>query len=130
MLAKRNLLAFPLFLVLVLLWWYSLNFIPSDVHQGDIYKIIYLHVPCAFSAFFCSFILFVLSIMYLFTKAQKYAFLARSTAEIGCGFTLLTLLTGSIWGRSTWGVWWTWDARLTTTFLLGVLYVGYLLLVS
>ena len=55
---------------------------------------------------------------------------AKATAEIGFLFTVLTLVTGSIWGKPTWGTWWTWDARLTTTFLLGVLYAAYLLLWS
>lgn len=113
----------------VLSWGYALFFATTESHQGEVYRILYLHVPSAFSAFFCSFLLLVFSIGGL--KGQKSALIySKATAELGLLYTILTLATGSIWGKPTWGVWWTWDARLTTTFILSLLYCGYLLLWS
>jgi heme exporter protein C len=119
-------------LCIVFLWqaYNSLFVQPSDMHQGEVYRIIYLHVPAAFAAFALAFVLFGVSIYGLVTKNLNAEFWGRAVAEFGFIFTLLTLITGSIWGRPTWGVWWTWDARLTTTFILAVLYAGYLLLWS
>jgi len=117
-----------LFFALVLTWVAAFLLVPVERHQGSVYRIIYVHVPFAFAAFLSSFLLFVLSINALITKNINRSFWLRSAAEIGCVTTFLTLLTGSIWGKPTWGVWWTWDARLTTTLLLLILYAGFLLL--
>lgn len=119
------------FLVLCL-WSYTLWFIGPELHQGDVYRILYIHVPFAFSAFFSAFLLLIFSIRTLLSReyAHRNFLKAYSSAELGLLFTVLTLLTGSIWGRPTWGTWWTWDARLTTTFLLALLYSGYLLLAN
>lgn len=102
----------------------------SEAHQGEVYRIIYLHVPSAFSAFLASFALFVFSLLSLKHGSSLPLLYAKATAEVGLLFTVITLATGSIWGKPTWGVWWTWDARLTTTFILALLYCGYLLLWS
>jgi heme exporter protein C len=115
-------------LALVATWIWCLGSIENDIHQGAVYKILYLHVPSAFCAFFCSFLIFVTSIIFFVKKSFKISLLQKSIADAGFLFTFLTLLTGSIWGKATWGVWWTWDARLTTTFILGLLYGGYLML--
>jgi heme exporter protein C len=119
-------------LFVVFLWqaYNSLFVLPADMHQGEVYRIIYLHVPAAFASFALAFVLFFVSVYGLVTKNLNTEFWGRAVAEFGFIFTLLTLVTGSIWGRPTWGVWWTWDARLTTTFILAVLYAGYLLLWS
>jgi heme exporter protein C len=119
-------------LFVVFLWqaYNSLFVLPADMHQGVVYRIIYLHVPAAFASFALAFVLFFVSVYGLVTKNLNTEFWGRAVAEFGFIFTLLTLVTGSIWGRPTWGVWWTWDARLTTTFILAVLYAGYLLLWS
>jgi heme exporter protein C len=109
-------------------WGAGLFYAPVDALQGQVYRIIFLHVPCAFTAFFSAFILFIYSILALRSKNESHQQVCKATAEVGLIFTALTLITGSIWGKPTWGVWWTWDARLTTTLLLAILYAGYLLL--
>ena len=103
---------------------------PSDVNQLDAVRLIYIHVPLATVMYIAFGITALASVLYLVprTRARKWDLLAGASAEIGVVFTGLTLLTGSIWGRTTWGVWWTWDARLTTTALLFVLFLGYLAL--
>ena len=99
-------------------------------HMGEVYRILYCHVPSAMTAFFTSFLLLIYSIWGLISKKESIVLYGRACAEVGLIFTCLTLATGSIWGKPTWGVWWTWDARLTTTFLLALLYAGYIILFS
>jgi heme exporter protein C len=103
---------------------------PADVLQGDVQRIMYIHVPTAWVAFFAFFVVFVASLVYLWKRFPEADRLAYASAEIGVLFTGLTLIDGSIWGKPTWGIWWTWDARLTTTAILLVIYVGYLMLRS
>src|SRR5207249_5881117 len=90
----------------------------------------YIHVPMATVMYLAFGVTVVASVLYLVprTRARKWDLLAGAAAEIGVVFTGLTLVVGSIWGRTTWGVWWTWDARLTTTAVAFVLFVGYLAL--
>lgn len=124
-------LGFLSFMALLGSWVWSLWFVTAELHQGNVYRIIYLHVPSAFCAFFCSFLLLIFSCFALFkrkTTHVQWNLWGRSAAELGLLFTILTLITGAIWGKPTWGVWWTWDARLTTTFILALLYAAYLLL--
>lgn len=121
------------FLALLGAWAWSLWFITAELHQGNVYRIIYLHVPSAFCAFFCSFLLLIFSIASLVKSSNltaQWHLWGKSAAEVGLLFTVLTLVTGAIWGKPTWGTWWTWDARLTTTFVLALLYCAYLLLAS
>ena len=125
-----NILGLLLFFVVLSTWGVALFILPIDIHQGEVYRIIYLHVPCAFSAFMCSFLLCLFSLISLFKQNHNALMYAKSCCEVGLLFTLLTLTTGSIWGHPTWGTWWTWDARLTTTFLLAILFAGYLVLWS
>ena len=110
---------------IVLAWLLGVFALPTDRHQGEIYRIIYLHVPSAFSAFFCALVLLVASIG-SFWRRPNANFWGRAACEVGLVWTIATLATGSIWGKPTWGTWWTWDARLTTTFILALLYAGYL----
>ena len=117
-----------LFLGLCSFWFFILFSGNVDIHQGVVYKILYIHVPNAFCAFFSSFVLFCVSLALLLKKKFHFLPFAKASADIGFLFTILTLVTGSIWGKPTWGTWWTWDARLTTTFLLGILYGAYHLL--
>ena len=112
------------------LWSYGLWGIDSDMHQGQVYRILYVHVPCAFVCFACAFFLAVQGIYSLIKPNSKANFIGKALAEIGLVLTVLTLVTGSIWARPTWGVWWSWDARLTTTFILAILYAAYLILWS
>jgi heme exporter protein C len=102
---------------------------PADVNQKDAVRLLYLHVPTAWLAMYVSFgVTTLASALYLWprTRSRFWDLTAGASAEIGVVFLGLTLLIGSIWGRTTWGVWWTWDARLTTTAVLLVLYLGYL----
>ena len=116
------------FLALATQWMMAWFWVPVDTHQGEVYRIIYLHVPSAFSAFMSAFVLLASSLGTLRKGQENLLTLSRAATEVGIGFTVLTLATGSIWGKPTWGTWWTWDARLTTTFLLALLFGGWLLL--
>lgn len=124
---KQIWLGICLMLIVILAWLTGILYLPTDQHQGEVYKIIFLHVPSAFAAFFSALALFLASIIYLLKKRSTVALWGKASAEVGLIFTLVTLATGSIWGKPTWGTWWTWDARLTTTFILALLYAGYLL---
>ncbi len=104
---------------------------PPDKTQGDLVRLVYLHPPVAWVALYLAFGLAALSsLLYLWrrTRSMFWDRLAASSVEVGVVFNVLTLITGSIWGRPTWGVWWTWDARLTSTAVLLVLFLGYLAL--
>src|SRR5437879_3665309 len=103
---------------------------PPDVNQQDAVRLFYIHVPLATVMYVAFGVTALASVLYLLprTRARKWDLLAGASAEVGVVFAGLTLLTGSIWGRTTWGVWWTWDARLTTTAVLCVLFLGYLAL--
>ncbi|HEX9563103.1 MAG TPA: cytochrome c biogenesis protein CcsA [Gemmatimonadaceae bacterium] len=101
-----------------------------DRDMGHLQKIMYVHVPAAWNAFLAFFVVAVASLAYLWKGQERHDLLAASAAEVGALFTALTLILGSIWGRPTWGVWWTWDPRLTSTAVLLLIFVGYLALRS
>ncbi|MFQ6078640.1 MAG: cytochrome c biogenesis protein [Thermodesulfobacteriota bacterium] len=101
---------------------------PIEKTMGIIQKIFYFHVSSAFLSFFAFFIVFVASILYLYRRDRKWDILAQSSAEIGVMFCTLVLITGPIWAKPVWNVWWTWDPRLTTTLILWFIYVSYLML--
>ena len=103
---------------------------PPDRDMGHLQKIMYVHVPSAWNAFIAFFVVAIASLLYLWKGQEKHDLLAASAAEVGTLFTGLTLALGSIWGRPTWGVWWTWDPRLTSTAVLFLVFVGYLALRS
>jgi heme exporter protein C len=103
---------------------------PPDRDMGDLQKIMYVHVPSAWNAFIAFFVVAIASLLYLWKGQEKHDLVAASAAEVGTLFTGLTLALGSIWGRPTWGVWWTWDPRLTSTAVLFLVFVGYLALRS
>lgn len=111
-------------------WLMGFYYAPVDMHQGPVYRIIFLHVPSAMAAFAASFGMLIFSLVGLSKRSESSLKWSKAIAEVGVIFTCLALATGSIWGRPTWGTWWTWDARLTTTFLLFLMYVGWLLLYS
>lgn len=96
--------------------------------MGDAQRIFYLHVPSAWIGFFSFFVVFVASALYLLKRERKWDAIALSAAEIGVLFTTLVLVTGPLWAKSAWGTFWVWDARLTTTLVLWLIYVGYLML--
>ena len=99
-----------------------------DRDMGHLQKIMYVHVPAAWNAFLAFLWVFIHSVRYLITRDERSDLHAAAAAEVGAVLTGLTLVLGSIWGRPTWGVWWTWDARLTSTAVLLLVYVGYLAL--
>lgn len=101
---------------------------PPESGMGHLQKIMYVHVPAALNAFGAFFVVFVASVLYLWRRREMYDLVAASAAEVGTVLTGLTLALGSIWARPTWGVWWTWDPRLTTTAILFVIFAGYLAL--
>jgi heme exporter protein C len=101
---------------------------PTEMTMGDVQRIFYYHVPSAWTAFLCFFANFAASIVYLAKRSEKADALALATAEVGVVFCTVVLVTGPIWARPVWGIWWTWDARLTSTLVLWLIYVSYLLL--
>lgn len=108
--------------------WMALFYAPTERVMGDAQRIFYFHVPSAWVGFFAFFVVFVASSVFLFTRQRRWDALALSAAEIGVVFTTLVLLTGPLWARKVWGVFWVWDARLTTTLILWLIYIGYLML--
>jgi heme exporter protein C len=111
--------------------WLGLWVTPPDQHQGDLVRLLYLHPPVAWVALYLAFGTAALSsLLWIWprTRSRVWDRLAASAMEVGVVFTALTLVSGSLWGRPTWGVWWVWDARLTSTALLLVLQLGYLAL--
>src|SRR6266550_9030007 len=115
--------------VLLGLYW-GLWQAPPDAYQGEVQRIMYLHLPSILTAYLSYFLVFIGSGMYLWKREKRDDILAHSAAELGVLFTALTIIEGSLWGRPTWGVWWTWDARLTLTAILLLIYTGYLMLRS
>src|ERR687889_1231991 len=105
---------------------WGLLVVPADDEQGDVQRLMYVHVPAAWLAYLSFAVVFVASLCYLRTGRIHWDRMAVASAEIGVLFCSLTLLLGSLWGRPVWGTWWTWDPRLTTTVVLLLVYVGYL----
>jgi heme exporter protein C len=100
---------------------------PRELTQGNVQRIMYVHVPSVWVAYLAFGVVFVASIAYLWKRAAGADRLAHASAEVGVVFTGITIASGAIWGKPTWGTWWTWDARLTSVAILFVMYVGYLL---
>ena len=101
----------------------------ADVAMGgQLQRVFYFHVPAAWVAYLAFAIVFVSSLAYLRTRARRWDLVAHSAAEIGVVFCTVVLVTGPIWARPVWGTWWQWDARLTSTLVLWLTYVGYLML--
>jgi heme exporter protein C len=115
--------------VLMLLALYTIFiYAPVEKTMGVIQKIFYIHVPSAFLAYLAFFITFIASIIYLYRKDPKWDTVAHCAVETGVIFCTIVLITGPIWARPIWNVWWTWDPRLTTTLILWFTYVAYLML--
>ena len=102
--------------------------LPIEASQGFPQKIMYLHVPSVITTYLAFFVVFIFSIAYLWKRELVFDQIAKASAEVGLVFCALVLLTGAIWGKPTWGTYWVWDARLTTTLLLFLIFMGYFLL--
>jgi heme exporter protein C len=102
--------------------------VPNEVTMGAVQRIFYFHVPSAWVAFLGFFVVFASSILYLATRRLLWDVVAHSAAELGVLFCSIVLFTGPIWARPVWGTWWTWEARLTTTLVLEMVFVAYLVL--
>ncbi len=114
----------------ILASWMGLVWAPTDAVQGDVYRVIYVHVPTAWLAYLAFVVVLLASVGWLWTRRPWFDALAVASAEIGVLFTGLFIVAGSIWAKPTWGVWWTWDPRLVTTAVMFCMYLGYLLLRS
>ena len=107
-------------------WGLALS--PADYQQGDTVRVMYVHVPAAWMAMACYGLMALLSAFFLVWKHQLAGIAALAAAPVGACFTAIALITGSLWGKPTWGTWWVWDARLTSVLVLFFLYLGYLAL--
>ncbi len=118
-------LSLPLMMVtLYLIFFYA----DVEREMGIVQKIFYFHVPIAWSTFLAFFFVFLNSIMFLWKRERIYDLMAHASAEVGIIFCTLVLITGPLWGKPAWGAWWVWDSRLTTTLILWLIFVAYLML--
>ncbi len=102
--------------------------VPPDTATGDLIRILYFHVPSAWLAFLAFGVVALASLVYLWRRDRRWDVIALASAEFGVIMTTLTLVSGSMWGYKAWGAWWVWDARLTLTLVMWLVYVGYLML--
>jgi heme exporter protein C len=116
----------PLTLFACGLWVFVLT--PIEAEQGFVQKIMYIHVPSVIVTYLAFFVTFSFGIAYLWKRLLVFDRIAKVSAEIGLIFCAMVLFSGAIWGRPTWGTYWVWDARLTTTLLLFLIFLGYFLL--
>ncbi|HVM94783.1 MAG TPA: cytochrome c biogenesis protein CcsA [Candidatus Acidoferrales bacterium] len=103
-------------------------YVPTDSAQGIVQRVFYFHVPIAIMTFVAFGVVAVASAMFLWRGTRAWDRLAHSSGEVGMVFCTLVLVTGPIWAKPIWGTWWTWDARLTTTLILWLIYAGYLMM--
>ena len=103
---------------------------PTDSVLGHVQRVFYFHVPIAIMSFLAFFVVFICSIGYLIKRTPQWDATAHAAAEVGVVFVTLALLTGIIWARPVWNTWWTWEPRLTTTMILWLIYVAYLMIRS
>src|SRR5688572_22519293 len=106
--------------------WMGLSWAPPERSMGDVQRIMYAHVPSIWAALLALLVNFAASVAYLFKNDLRLDALAEASAEVGVVLGANGVLLGAIWGRPTWGVWWTWDPRLTTAAIMLVAYTGYL----
>ncbi|HXP03842.1 MAG TPA: heme ABC transporter permease [Stellaceae bacterium] len=128
--AVLPLLAVAMPLVLLVGLYLALFVAPPDYQQGESVRIMYVHVPAAWLALFVYLLVAVASGVALVWRHPLAEIAAQSAAPLGAAFTLVCLLTGSLWGRPMWGTWWAWDARMTSVLVLFFLYLGYIALAN
>mgnify|MGYP001300557639 FL=1 len=108
--------------------YFGLFVAPADYQQGETVRIMYVHVPSAWMAMFVYSSIAIASAMALIWKHPLADLIGKASAPVGAGFTVICLVTGSLWGKPMWGTWWVWDARLTSVLILFFLYLGYIAL--
>lgn len=108
--------------------WVILTQLPDEAFQGAIFRIIFFHVPAAFTCFLCFLASLIAGLAYLKTRSLNLDAFSVSVIEVGLAFGAVNLITGMIWARIIWGIWWTWDWRLTSMLICWLLYAGYLVL--
>ena len=123
-----NFLIILLVLVMIIGIIYSIIISPPDYIQGDSVRIMYVHVPTSILAILCFAFIGISSILNLIFKIKIMPLIAKSLAPVGLIFSLISIFTGSLWGKPTWGIWWVWDARLTFMFILLLFYFAYILI--
>jgi heme exporter protein C len=117
-------------IIMLVALWMVFVYAPTELTMGNVQRIFYFHVPVDWVAFLSFLVVFIASIAYLRTRKQMWDNIAHSSAELGILFTTLMLLTGMLWARPAWGVYWVWEPRLTTALVLWFIYVAYLLIRS
>lgn len=125
---RRIALTFSVAALIIFAGYAALFIAPDEKTMHAIQRIFYFHVPSAISSFIAFFIVFIANAAYLVTRKPKWDWLGVAGAEVGVACATIVLITGPIWARPVWGIWWTWDARLTSTFILWLLYISYLIL--
>jgi heme exporter protein C len=118
------------FICVIVSLYATFIYAPAEIIMGEIQRIFYFHMGTVWVATIAFIIVFISSILFLKNGKRKWDILALSSAEIGVVFITLTIITGSIWAKPVWGTWWTWDPQLTTTFILWILYISYLIIRS
>ena len=118
------------FIILLIGLTFALVLSPPDYLQGDVVRIMYIHVPSAWIGLACYSTLAILSLLSFLFKIKNFYLINKSIAPIGLLFTFLAIITGSIWGQPTWGTFWAWDARLTSMVVLAIFYITYILVLK
>ena len=126
----RRALTIVTFVLLAVATWTALVYAPTEPLMGHVQRLFYFHMGTVWVATVAFIIVFVASIMYLWKQTRGWDMLAYCSAEIGVLFLTITIITGAVWAKPIWGTWWTWDPQLTTTFILWILYIVYLILRS
>jgi len=116
-----------LFVMMIVALYFAFIYAPTEKVMGTVQRIFYFHVASAWVGLLSFFFVFLGGALYLWKREEKYDHLAHAAAEMGVLFCLIVLVTGPIWAKPVWNVWWTWDPRLTSTFILWLIYVAYLL---
>jgi heme exporter protein C len=124
----RTWLGVATLLLMVAALFMVFDYVPTEIDEGIVQRIFYFHVPLAWVAFVAFGLVAIAGVFYLWLGDQLWDDLGYASAEVGMVFCTLMLMSGSLWAKPIWGTWWTWDSRLTTTFILWLMYGGYLLL--
>jgi heme exporter protein C len=123
-----DLLTWASAIVMVVALYLVFVYAPAERTMGDMQRIFYFHVSSAWVGFFAFFVTLIASIVYLWKGARRWDIVALSSVEVGVTFMTMAIISGSIWAKVAWNVWWTWDPRLTTSTILWLIYVSYLML--